>query len=213
MIDKTEPTKFILDACCGNRSMWFDKNHPNALYIDKREFEQLERQGHQNKIVVKPDIIMDFREMSFEDKRFKLVVCDPPHLTKLGDSGIYCKLYGKLSPNWKDDLKRGFKEMWRVLDDYGILLIKWNDYEISFKTLKELFPANPLFANIKNGAGGSKTKWFCFMKIPIAETETQANSTSLSFNKDLTATQQVASPKSASQTSLNPNIKLNSQSD
>ena len=28
-------------------------------------------------------------------------------------------------------------------------------------------------------------------------------------NKDLTATQQVASPKSASQTSLNPDIKLN----
>ena len=74
------------------------------------------------------------------------------------------------------DLKKGFKEMWRVLDDYGILLIKWNDYEISFKTLKELFPANPLFANIKNGAGGSKTKWFCFMKIPIAETETQGGS-------------------------------------
>lgn len=32
-----------------------------------------------------------------------------------------------------------------------------------------------------------------------------------SFNKDLTATQQVASPKSASQTSLNPDIKRNSE--
>ena len=30
-----------------------------------------------------------------------------------------------------------------------------------------------------------------------------------SINKDLTATQQVATPKSASQTSLNPDIKLN----
>ena len=30
------------------------------------------------------------------------------------------------------------------------------------------------------------------------------------FNKDLTATQQVATPKSASQTSLNSDIKLNS---
>jgi hypothetical protein len=29
------------------------------------------------------------------------------------------------------------------------------------------------------------------------------------FNKDLTATQQVAPPKSASQTSLNPDIKRN----
>jgi hypothetical protein len=204
MNNKTEPTKFILDACCGNRSMWFDKNHPNALYIDKREFEQLERQGHQSKIVVKPDMVMDFRKMSFQDRSFKLVVCDPPHLTKLGDSGIYCKLYGKLSPDWKTDLKDGFQEMWRVLDDYGILLIKWNDYEISFKELRKLFPTNPLFANIKNGAGGSKTKWFCFMKIPIAETETQGATPS--FNKDLTATQQVASPKCPSDTSLNPDI-------
>ena len=43
----------------------------------------------------------------------------------------------------------------------------------------------------------------------IAKTHTQANSTSLSFNKDLTATQQVASPKSASHTSLNPDIMFN----
>ena len=35
--------------------------------------------------------------------------------------------------------------------------------------------------------------------------------TEKAINKDLTATQQVATPKSASQTSLNPNIKLNSQ--
>jgi len=43
----------------------------------------------------------------------------------------------------------------------------------------------------------------------IASPETQATLSALSFNKDLTATQQVASPKSASQTSLNPNIKSN----
>ena len=41
--------------------------------------------------------------------------------------------------------------------------------------------------------------------------ETQANpKKDLSFNKDLTATQQVVSPKSASQTSPNPNIMRNS---
>jgi len=30
------PDKFILDACCGGRMFWFDKHHPNALYIDNR---------------------------------------------------------------------------------------------------------------------------------------------------------------------------------
>ena len=29
--------KFILDACCGGRMMWFDKQHPNAIYIDFRK--------------------------------------------------------------------------------------------------------------------------------------------------------------------------------
>ena len=159
--------KFILDACCGSKAMWNNKNHPNTLYIDKRIFEQHTPQGHQKNIIVKPDVLMDFRSLKLKDKSFKMVVCDPPHLTKLGDSGIYCKLYGKLDKEtWKKDLKKGFNEMWRVLEDYGVLLIKWNNYEITFKELKQLFPTDYLFANTKNGAGGSKTKWFCFMKIP-----------------------------------------------
>ena len=32
--------KFILDACCGGRMMWFNKNHPNCLYIDIRKEEK-----------------------------------------------------------------------------------------------------------------------------------------------------------------------------
>lgn len=26
--------KFILDACCGSRMFWFNKAHPNAVYMD-----------------------------------------------------------------------------------------------------------------------------------------------------------------------------------
>ena len=29
-------TKKILDVTCGNRSIWFNKNHPAAIYADKR---------------------------------------------------------------------------------------------------------------------------------------------------------------------------------
>ena len=159
--------KFILDACCGNRMMWSNKKHPNALYIDKRVFVQKERQGHQSAIVVSPDIVADFTDLSFlKDNSFKLVVCDPPHLTKLGESGIFCKLYGKLGVDWRIELKKGFSEMWRVLEDYGILLIKWNDYEIKLSEIKKLFPCKPLFFNRKSGSANSKTMWFCFMKIP-----------------------------------------------
>lgn len=29
--------KVILDACCGGRMMWYNKKHPNAIYIDIRK--------------------------------------------------------------------------------------------------------------------------------------------------------------------------------
>ena len=29
--------KKILDVTCGSRSIWFDKNHPAAVYCDKRQ--------------------------------------------------------------------------------------------------------------------------------------------------------------------------------
>ncbi|GBR74607.1 hypothetical protein NO1_1754 [Candidatus Termititenax aidoneus] len=32
-------TKKILDACCGGRMMWFDKHHPDVLYVDSRKLE------------------------------------------------------------------------------------------------------------------------------------------------------------------------------
>ena len=28
--------KIILDACCGSRMFWFDKNNPAALFVDIR---------------------------------------------------------------------------------------------------------------------------------------------------------------------------------
>ena len=31
-----ETEKLILDACCGSRMFWFDKQNPNVLFVDKR---------------------------------------------------------------------------------------------------------------------------------------------------------------------------------
>ncbi len=42
----------ILDACCGSRMFWFDKQEPHTTYIDRRE-EEFEI--HKKKINVKPD--------------------------------------------------------------------------------------------------------------------------------------------------------------
>src|SRR3990167_7456345 len=150
--------------------MWFEKHHPNAVYIDNR----LANKGHIQKGFnpnheVRPDIVMDFRKMDFEDKCFKLVVFDPPHLTSLTKTSIMRKKFGCLNAEtWQSDLQKGFSECWRVLEDYGILIFKWSDSEIPFKNVLNLIKQEPLFYNITNYKSTSVTKWFCFMKLPLA---------------------------------------------
>ena len=63
MIDKTEPTKFILDACCGMKYMWMNKNHPNTIYMDIRKEEKgfNKNRPYDN---VSPDIMGDFTDLS-----------------------------------------------------------------------------------------------------------------------------------------------------
>lgn len=163
--------KFILDACCGGRMMWFNKKHPNALYIDIRKKDKGFIEAVPN-FEVNPDVVMDFRKMSFPDNSFKLVVWDVHHLlsNRAGKKGIFRKKFGVLNAEtWQSDLSKGFKECWRVLEDYGILLLKWNDHDISHKKVLQQLSIKPLFGNISSGSGikaASKTYWFCFMKIP-----------------------------------------------
>lgn len=169
MVDKTELSeKYMLDACCSVKAMWYNKNHPNAVYIDIREEDSGFMKGRKESI--KPDYIMDFRKMDFPDKTFKLVVFEPPHLSKLGKTSLFRKKFGCLNAEtWQDDLKKGFAECWRVLDDFGTLVFKWSNSEIPFKKALELIPHKPLFYNTTNYKATSVTKWFCFMKIPIAK--------------------------------------------
>lgn len=160
--------KFILDACCGGKQFWFNKNHPNAIYQDIRTEEKGFVKSRPN-FEVNPDFVGDFRDMNlFPDKEFKLVVWDPPHIKRLGPNGIFAKKYGKLDGNWKVDLKKGFDECWRVLEDCGILIFKWSEYEIKVKDILEILEKEPLFGHPTSRGG---THWFCFMKIPGAQNE------------------------------------------
>ena len=89
--------KFILDVCCGGRMFWFNKKHPNTLYIDKRtaKIGHVDQRNCQHN--VSPDVIMDFTNMDLPDKHFKLVVFDPPHLKTLSETSILAKKYGCLN--------------------------------------------------------------------------------------------------------------------
>ena len=66
--NKEKPDKYILDACCGGRMFWFDKYHPNVLYVDKRVMQPTEVGHGKHKRIRKclPDKIVDFRDMPFD---------------------------------------------------------------------------------------------------------------------------------------------------
>lgn len=74
--------KKILDACCGSRMFYFDKDNPEVLFQDNRELETTLCDGRS--LLIKPDVNMDFRNMDYEDNTFKVVVFDPPHLIHAG---------------------------------------------------------------------------------------------------------------------------------
>ncbi len=153
--------KLILDACCGSRMFWFDRNNPNVLFADIRNEQHTLCDGRD--LQIRPDIEMDFTNMPLEDNTFKMVVFDPPHLHKLGKNSWLAKKYGKLLPTWELDIKAGFDECMRVLQPTGILVFKWNESEINVQDVLKLIPYIPLFGHTTGRQ--AKTIWMAFMKL------------------------------------------------
>jgi len=151
-----ENLKSIIDVCCGSKMFWYNKNHPNAIFMDIRELEDTLCDGR--KLIIKPDIVGDFKNIPFPDNIFKLAVFDPPHLVKLGENSWMAKKYGKLSDEWKD-IRQGFRECMRVLEPYGILVFKWNEEQIKIRDVLSAIDYKPLFGDRR-----SKTLWMVFMK-------------------------------------------------
>lgn len=150
--------KFILDVCCGSKMFYFDKNNKNTVYMDNREYEDILCDGRN--LEVNPDVIGDFRNIPYENNSFRLVVFDPPHLLRAGEKSWLAKKYGKLNENWKEDIKTGFSECFRVLENHGILIFKWNEEQIKLKEILKLTQHEPLLGNKRN-----KTHWLVFIKI------------------------------------------------
>lgn len=67
--------KRVLDACCGSRMFYFDKENPEVLYADHRELETTLCDGRT--LLIKPEELIDFRHMPYPDNTFKVVVFDP----------------------------------------------------------------------------------------------------------------------------------------
>ena len=153
--------KRIIDVACGSKMFWFDKHNPDVEFCDKRTVEYHEFYPKRY-IEVAPDTVCDFTALPFESGSFKLVVFDPPHLTRAGDTSWTALKYGVLKGDWKEMLRRGFAECFRVLDDDGVLIFKWSEVQIPLKEILPLAPYPPLFGN--RSGKNNNTHWLCFMK-------------------------------------------------
>lgn len=147
----------ILDACCGSKMFWFDKNHTETVFMDKRNFTDVLCDGRT--LEIKPDIVADFKNIPFEDNSFYLVVLDPPHLIRAGEKSWLRKKYGILPNDWHNELKQGFDECMRVLKPNGTLVFKWNEEQIKLSEVLKCFSQKPLFGHKR-----AKTHFLVFMK-------------------------------------------------
>lgn len=158
----------VLDPCCGGRMMWFDRKHPDVVFGDLRhEVLTVTDRSHGNltgtrTLRIEPDVLLDFRKLPFNDGAFKLVSFDPPHLVRAGKRSWLAAKYGKLSDSWQDDIRKGFSECFRVLDDDGVLVFKWNETQIKVSEVLALTDHKPLFGHLSGRKG--LTHWCVFMK-------------------------------------------------
>ncbi len=160
--------KRVLDPCCGSRMWWFNKSHSDVVYSDIRhQLITVTDRSHGKedgirRIYIEPDIMADFRKLPFPDESFYLVAFDPPHLVRAGKNSWLGAKYGTLTKDWKEDLRKGFTECFRVLKPSGVLIFKWSEVQVKISEILPLVPISPLFGNTAGKREG--THWMVFMK-------------------------------------------------
>ena len=151
--------------------MWFDKNHPGVVFGDQRRetitvTDRTHRADGTRTLQITPDTVIDFRSMPYADGTFHLIAFDPPHLVRAGRKSWLAAKYGKLGSDWREDIRHGFAECFRVLADGGVLVFKWNETQVRVREVLALTPELPLFGQVSGR--GHMTHWLVFMKREAA---------------------------------------------
>lgn len=160
----------VLDACCGSRMFWFNHTDQRCLYVDRRRERHItpdsSMKNGEREIVVDPDVLADFTALPFPDNTFAHVVFDPPHVQRNGDTSWILKKYGVLRGDWREMIRKGFAECFRVLRHEGVLVFKWCEIEVPLREILSLTPVLPLYGH-RTGKRAN-THWVSFIK-PHAE--------------------------------------------
>ena len=132
----------ILDMSSGSRSMWFNRLHPDTVYVDLRPS-------------MKPTVVCDTKALPFPSDLFDLIVFDPPHVT-CGKTSVMAQYYSSMeAEEIKDLISLSGKEAYRVSKDSGFLAFKWNDHDVKLERILRLMEGwEPLFG--QRVAGRSK---------------------------------------------------------
>lgn len=146
----------ILDACCGSKMFYFDKDDKRILFNDIREVDE---ELSDRRLVIQPGTQYDFRSLPFKSGSFKLVIFDPPHLIKVCRNSWLAKKYGTLPNDWQEYIKAGFEECWRCLDSGGTLVMKWSTCQISAGDVLSAIGHMPILGDKKGDR-----RWFIFYK-------------------------------------------------
>jgi SAM-dependent methyltransferase len=145
---------------------WFEKKDPRAIYVDKRS-ERWQRPPSKTcrngrMIEVKPDVVADFTKLPFPCGSFSHVVFDPPFTFGRIKTGFLGRHYGHLPSDWREVLRCGFAECFRVLKPRGTLVFKWCEVGISLHEVLALTHEKPLYGH-RTGAK-ARTHWVAFIK-------------------------------------------------
>jgi hypothetical protein len=143
----------ILDLSAGNRAIWFNKEHPLAVYLDKRP-------------EVKPTIVCNTNEIPESvGKDFDLVVWDPPHMN-CGPNSNMSRVYGHhTTAEILETVEKTGREAHRVTRENALMAFKWNNHDIKLPRILGLLPKwEPLFGHLTKDGPGSQTYWVMFRR-------------------------------------------------
>lgn len=147
-IEQFRPKFKILDLSAGKRAVWYDKNHPLAIYLDKRA-------------EVNPTIVCDTRNIPDEaGTGFNLICWDPPHLN-CGKNSNMSKVYGyHTTADILDTIEKTGREAHRVSAENALMAFKWNNHDIKLQRVFDLLPDwEPLFGHLTKDGTRSQTYW------------------------------------------------------
>ena len=157
----------ILDATCGEKGIWLQKNHPLVTFMDKRKGKYYYASKDCTKVRynVEPNIVCEWKDAPFPDNHFDMIVFDPPHIVrKETTKSSMITEYGSLQPDtWNIEIKEGVKKLFDILKPEGIFIFKWSDNGgLKINNVLKLFPYKPLFGSTKDG-----NWWLVFLKYDV----------------------------------------------